>query len=378
MRVALIHDYLTQMGGAERVLGAFHDQYPGAPVFTSIVDRDVLPEAWRTWEIHESPLGLAPRAVRWHRAVPPLYPLLFRSFARRLRDFDVVLSDSSAWSHQAGAASGAVHICYCHSPARFLYGDEAYLRPAYVPALARPLMRGAFRVLRGVDRRAARRVDQYIANSSNVAERIRAAYGREAIVIYPPVDIDRIDTIARDFPDEPEDFYLVVSRLVPHKRVDLAVAACSRLGVPLKVVGEGRSMARLTQEAGGLVEFLGKRTDDEVGRLLARARGLILPAMEDFGITAVEAQAAGRPVIALDAGGARESVIEGETGIRFPETTIESLSTAIQAAEAKSWNRDRIRKNAARFGKERFQAEIAGVVDDVYARKQRRSDGNPI
>lgn len=370
MRVALIHDYLTQMGGAERVLDAFHDLYPDAPVFTSIVDRDVLPEAWRTWEIHESPLRFAPGAVRWHRAVPPLYPFLFRGFSRRLRDFDVVLSDSSAWSHQAGSASGAVHICYCHSPARFLYGDEEYLRPAHVPGLARPLMSGVFRVLRGVDRRAARRVEQYIANSSNVAQRIRAAYGREAIVIYPPVDIERIGAIARDIADEPEDFYLVVSRLVPHKRVDLAVAACSRLGIPLKVVGEGRSMARLTQEAGGSAEFLGRRTDDEVGRLLARSRGLILPAMEDFGITAVEAQAAGRPVIALDAGGARESVIEGETGIRFPEATVEALTKAIQAAQSMRWNRDLIRANAARFGVGRFRDEIATVVDEVYGRKR--------
>lgn len=369
MRVALVHDYLTQMGGAERVLEAFHASFPDAPVFTSIVDPAVLPAAWRSWDIRASALRFLPGAERWHRAVLPFYPLLFRGFGPALRGYDVVLSDSSAWAHQAPAGPDALHICYCHSPARFLHGDAAYLDPASIPAVLRPLARGLFSTLRAVDRGAARRVDRYIANSATVAERIRHAYGREAAIIYPPVDVERIGAVADRLPADPEAWYVVVSRLVPHKRVDLAIAAFNSLDIPLKVVGEGRSAERLRAMAGSDIEFLGRRGDDEVAALLARSRGLVLPAMEDFGITAVEAQAAGRPVIALDAGGAQETVIDGETGVLFPESSVSSLAAAVRSAERRSWDRSAIRANAARFDRARFQQEIAAEIAAVYGRR---------
>ena len=370
MRIALVHDYLTQLGGAERVLEALHELYPDAPVFTSIADRDLLPDSWRSWPIRESPLRLAPGARRWHRGVPPLYPLLFRSFGPPLRDFDVVLSDSSAWSHHAPAGHEAVHVCYCHSPARFLYGDPAYLGPARIPRSLRGPAQSAFRMLRRWDRRAAAGVDRYVANSRTVAERVRRAYGREATVVYPPVDVKRFAAAAARYPAATEGWYVVVSRLVPHKRVDLAVAAFARLGIPLKVVGEGRSARELRAGAPPGVEFLGRLDDSATAEVIARSRGLVVPAVEDFGITAVEAQAAGRPVVAFAAGGALESVVAEETGILFPDPTVESLVAAVRRCEVATWDRSKLQANAARFGRERFMTEMRTIVHETWQRQR--------
>lgn len=363
MRVAIVHDYLTQMGGAERVLEALHAMFPEAPVFTSVVDESVLPERWTSWDIRPSFLNELPRARRWHRSVPPAYPILFRSFGRALRDYDLILSDSSAWAHQAPADAGGVHVCYCHSPARFLYNDDAYLSPARVHPTLQPVMRGMFSILRQVDRQAAGRVDRYVANSNTVRERIRQAYGVDAPVVYPPVDVSRIGAVVETLAQAPEEWYVVVSRLVPHKRVDLAVAAFNSLGKPLKIVGEGRAVDRLRMMAGPNIEFLGRQTDEAVAELLGRSRGLILPAKEDFGITSVEAQAAGRPVIALDAGGAQETVLTGVTGLLFADSTPESLASAVKAAEERHWDPTTIRAHARRFDRDVFMRDMRAEID---------------
>ncbi len=372
MRVALVHDYLTQHGGAERVLHALHDRWPDAPVFTSVVAPDALPADWATWDLRESPLGRLPGAARWHRAALPLYPALFRGLGPALRPYDVVLSDSSAWAHQAPAAPGAAHVCYCHSPARFLWGDRTYLGPARIPLALRPAAAAAFAALRRSDRRAAARVTRYLANSRAVAARLRAAYGVEATVVYPPVELERFaDPPGGTVPPEP--WYLVVSRLVPHKRVDLAVEAFTWAGLPLKVVGDGRSLETLRRVAGPTVEFLGRLDDAATADHLRRCRALVLPATEDFGITAVEAQAAGRPVVAFGAGGALETVIPGETGVLFGEPTASSLLAAIDACEALTWRPERARANAARFGRDRFQDEVAAVVEATLAARRRQT-----
>ncbi len=363
MRVAIVHDYLTQMGGAERVLEALHAMFPDAPVFTSVVDESVLPDGWRGWDIRPSLLNELPRAEHWHRAVPPAYPVIFRGFGRALRDYDLVLSDSSAWAHQAPAGPGNVHVCYCHSPARFLYKDDAYLGPARVHPILEPAMRAVFSVLKQVDRQAASRVDRYVANSNTVRERIRKSYGVDAPVVYPPVDVKRIGAVADKLPHEPEDWYVVVSRLVPHKRVDLAVEAFNRLGLPLKIVGEGRAIARLREMASSNIAFLGRQSDESVAELLGRSRGLILPAKEDFGITAVEAQAAGRPVIALDAGGAQESVLSGVTGLLFAASSADSLVEAVKVAEQHSWDQSTIRAHARRFDRDVFMQNMRTEID---------------
>lgn len=370
MRVALVHDYLTQHGGAERVLEAIHDLYPTAAVFTSVADLDALPAGYRSWTIEESALGRVPGAARVHRALVPLYPALFRSFGRALHDVDLVISDSSAWSHHAPRGPHGVHLCYCHSPARFLYGDANYLDPAGIPSALRPAASVAFASLRRLDQQAAAGVDRYVANSQTVAGRIRAAYGREAAVVYPPVNLDRFRGI--DPQTGQADWCLVVSRLVPHKRIDLAVAAFTRMGLPLKVIGGGRAESALRQMAGPTVEFFGQLDDDATARALAACRALILPATEDFGITAVEAQAAGRPVIAFGAGGALETVVEGETGLFFREPTIEALVEAVEALPRVRWNVDRIRGNAARFGVGRFQEELRAQIAAALAERAGR------
>jgi glycosyltransferase involved in cell wall biosynthesis len=369
LKVALVHDYLTQYGGAERVLDALHEQYPDAPVFTSVLDLDSLPPHYAEWQIQTSSMAKLPRVNKYHRGLLPLYPSAFRSFADQLAEFDVVLADSSAWAHHAHGASGAFHLCYCHSPARFLYGDSHYLRPAGLPGPAKIAMPPMFASLRAVDRRAAVNVDRYLANSRAVSDRIRLAYNRESQVVYPPVDVERFLDVE---PAPVEPYFLALSRLVPHKRVDIAVAACTRAGIPLKVVGTGRALEELQAIAGPTVEFLGWQSDDNVAELLRRCQAFILPGAEDFGITALEAQAAGRPVIAYAAGGALESVVNGETGLFFTAQSAASLHDAIDRFATYSWDSKRIRANALRFNRERFRQEIAGIVESGLWSKQRR------
>lgn len=365
VRVGLVHDYLTQFGGAERVLVALHELFPTAPIFCSIADPSALPEIANAWDVRESAIAKLPGAAAYHRAMIPVYPAIFRRFEADLRDLDIVIVDSSAWAHHVPVAPTTGLLCYCHSPARFLYGDRDYLEPAAMPPGVRHVMHAVFGGLRRSDRKAAERVDRFIANSRNVAARIERTYHRHATVIYPPVDLHPFRS---DVP--PEDFFLVVSRLVPHKRVDLAVRACTRYGIPLKVVGTGRSEKELRDMAGPTVELLGRLDDGDVLDLMARCKGFILAGSEDFGMTAVEAQAAGRPVIAFGAGGALESVIPGETGLFFSERTAESLMTAIRQFDTIAWNPEKARANAARFSKDRFQREIMEEVRAVLLQKQ--------
>ncbi len=365
MRVALVHDYLTQFGGAERVLNALHELFPEAPIFCSIADPGSLPDATTSWDIRESAIARLPGAVSYHRAMIPVYPAIFRRFEADLRDFDIVIVDSSAWAHHVPVTPETGLLCYCHSPARFLYGDRDYLEPAALPPGVRHLMHAVFGGLRRADRRAAERVDRFIANSRNVAARIERTYRRHATVIYPPVDLPPFRPGVR-----PEEWFLIVSRLVPHKRVDLAVRACSRYGIPLKVVGSGRSERELRAIAGPSVEFLGRLEDTEVHDLMARCKGFILAGSEDFGISAVEAQAAGRPVIAFGAGGSLESVVPGETGLFFTERTAESLMATMRRFDTIDWSPERARTNAERFSKSRFQREIMQDVRAVLVQKQ--------
>lgn len=368
MRVALVHDYLTQMGGAERVLAALHELWPDAPVLTAVADRDALPAAWQAWDIREHRLGRNAVARREHRLLLPLYPTIFRSLGRRIGDVEVVVSDSSAWSHRIAVPEGIAHVCYCHSPARFLWNDRSYLEPAGIPRGLGRLPALATARLRHGDRAAARRVDQYVANSRAVAARIEAAYDVAAPVIYPPVDVERF----REGNDPPvEDWFLVVSRLVPHKRIDLVIDACRKLGARLKIIGRGRQEAELTRMAGPDVTVLGALDDAEVAKLMRRCRALIVPAAEDFGITAVEAQAAGRPVVSFRGGGALETVVEGETGFFFDTMDAEALGAAWGAAAARQWDPARCRANAYRFRRERFQAEMLACVEQAMTAARR-------
>ncbi len=371
MKVALVHDYLTQYGGAERVLAELHTMFPDASVYSSVADRDALPAQAITWDMHETMLARVPFSKRVHRGLLPLYPAAFRGLRTKLKDADLVIADSSAWAHHAGVAEEAALICYCHSPARFLYGDSTYLGPASLPFGVRQVADLAFAGLRRSDQRAAMRVDRYVANSRNVATRIERAYGRNVSVVYPPVDVGRF--AVADGPAA--DWFLVVSRLVPHKRIDLVIEAANRWGVALKIVGDGRSEVALQRQAGPSVEFLGALDDDEVARYMRECRALILPGLEDFGMTAVETQAAGRPVIAFAGGGALESILPGETGELFAEATVESLMDAIDRFERRRWEPAVARANAERFDVSRFRREMLEEIEaGLLARRQLSAD----
>ena len=364
VRVALVHDYLTQYGGAERVLEVLHGMYPDAPIYTSLRDPEHLPTSMRSWPVHLSPIARIPGAAHAHRLWTPLYPLIFRQIGRSLpSDLDVVIADSSAFSHHAAPMSADVPlITYCHSPARFLYSDREYLNATRLGVL-RPVADSVFRVMRRQDQRAATRVTHFVANSNAVRDRIRSAYDRDAEVIYPPIDVARFapaHTIA------PEEWYLVVSRLVPHKWVDRAVRAATQAHVPLKIIGTGRAEADLRAMAGPTVEFLGEQSDAAVVWHMQRARALILPGVEDFGMTAVEAQAAGRPVLAARGGGALETVIDGGTGWHFGIDSDEELIALLQRNDA--WDTARIQHHAAGFDRSVFESRMretaARVVRD--------------
>lgn len=365
MRVALVHDYLTQYGGAERVLEVLQAHLPEATVYTSLYQQEHVPSSWASWDIRTSGLTRIPGATRTHRLWLPLYPALFRRIGGHITNADVVIADSSAWSHHEYPACDAPLICYCHSPARFLYGDEDYLGATRLPLLARPAVEALFGLLRRADKRAARRVTRYVANSNAVRERIRAAYGVDATVIYPPVDVERFRP---ESPVPSEDWFLVVSRLVPHKWIDRAIRACTAAHLPLKVIGSGRARESLERMAGPTIEFLGERPDAEVVDHMQRCRALILPGVEDFGMTAVEAQAAGRPVVAAGAGGALESVVHGKTGLHFDPHDSASLIDALREAQRIVWSTEAIQCHAARFGTERFVAQIDAVIQDVVSR----------
>jgi glycosyltransferase involved in cell wall biosynthesis len=360
MRVAIIHDYLNQYGGAERVLEALHDLFPEAPVYTSIYDPAAMPDVYRTWDIRPSWMQRLPAWRRLSRAYVLLYPLAFESFD--LSAYNLVISSSSAFAKGVIPQPDAIHICYCHTPMRFAWRTSDYLAregfgAARCAALILPLT-----LLRLWDVVSTQRVDAFIANSHAVARRIRRYYGREAVVIPPPVDLP-------PFCDTPPGaYFLAGGRLIPYKRLDLAVQAFTRLGLPLKIFGDGRDRPRLQAMAGPNITFLGRVSEAERRALFSGCRAFVFPGEEDFGIAPLEAMAAGRPVIAYAAGGALETVIEGVTGRFFREHTVEALMEAVAAILTERHDPHAIRRHAERFGKEAFLARMRSFVTEAYNR----------
>jgi len=342
--------------------------YPSAPVLTSLAEPSVVDALGLAGRVVESPLGRVPGLRGRHRLATPLYPAAFAALGEGAAKAEVIIADTSAWAHLIPVSSGQRLIAYCHSPARFLYGDDDYLAAADVRGARRAALTAATAPYRWWDGRGARRVDLFLANSRNVAGRIERTYGREARVIYPPVDVASFRPAAGV---EIGHNYLVVSRLVPHKRVDLAIAACSATGAGLTVIGEGRDRDRLQAMASPGVTFRGREPDEVVRAELRRCRALLLPGAEDFGMTAVEAQAAGRPVIAYGRGGALESVVHGETGVLFPEPTVGSLGDAMRRLDAMAFDREAAMRNAERFDTAVFKASIREAVAEVRATSRR-------
>lgn len=362
LRVAIVHDYLTEMGGAERVVGKLLDLLPDARLHTSSfapgsVDRSFALRGVRTTFLDR----LAMEKERSKRLFP-LFPLAFRSM--RLAPADIVLSSSSGFAHHVRPPDGALHVCYCYSPPRFLWQPDQYFRgrPTLRASLS-PVLSG----MRAADVRASTRVHAYAAVSRHTASRIRDTYGRDATVIYPPVGVHRFHPS-----NERSGRFLVVSRLLAYKRIDLAVDAANSGVLPLDVIGDGPERAALEKRAGPTVRFLGRLTDKEVGHAMARCTALLMPGTEDFGMTAVEAQASGRPPIAFAAGGALESVTDGVSGFLARAPTPESVCHQMLRASKVELGVEALLASAAQFTTDAFAASLSAFLEAELERHRAR------
>ncbi len=354
-RVALAHDYLLVMRGAERTFAAIAELYPSAPIFTLVYDEHGTQGRFSGRAITTSFLQRLGVDQRSFRRLLALYPLAAERLAPPA--CDVVLSSSSAFAHGLRVPAGAVHVCYCHAPFRYAWYEQKRAL-SEVPAALRPLLDLQLRRMRKWDLAASRRVDSYVANSRLTQERIKAFYGRDAPIIHPPVETHRFS------PGEPGEALLVVSELVAHKRVHVALAAARQAGVPIRVVGSGPEHPALG-EAFPEAEFLGRASDEQLVDLYASARAVVVPSMEEFGITAVEAQAAGRPVVAAAAGGALETVLEGRTGSLAQLDDVASFARAIESVQQLGLDPADAVENAARFSVAAFRQRLSEHVERV-------------
>lgn len=355
-RVVLAHDWLTGMRGGERCLEVLCEKFPGAPIFTLFHQPGRISETINRHPITTSFLQRVPGIFSYYRNLLPLFPAAIA--AMRPPPADLLISSSHCAAKALRKPEGAKHLCYCYTPMRYAWSfHEEYLGRSWKRALAAPILAR----MRAWDRRTASNVDRFVAISRHVRDRIRRFYDRDADVVYPPV---RTDFYTPAAPGD-DGFDLVVSALVPYKRVDLAVEAYSRLGYPLKVVGTGTEFASLRRMAAPNVEFLGWRSDEDVRDLYRRCRLLVFPGEEDFGIVPLEAQACGKPVVAFARGGALETLVAGDTAAFFSEQTDSALLAAVESAAGRRWDAAAIRRNAERFAVESFaqglEASIAAL-----------------
>ena len=357
-RVALIHDFLLDVRGAERVFAALADLYPQADLFTAVYDEKGTEGRFSHRQVNTSFLQRMRPTAATFRPLLPLYPYAME--ALDLSRYDLVISSSSAWAHGVIVAPEAVHVSYCHNPFRYAWNAREQTLAGRSLA-SRAALALVFQRWRQWDWIAAQRVDRYVANSETTRRRIARYFGRDADVVYPPVETSRFapGTVGED--------YVVLSELMPHKRIGLAVEAFNRLRLPLTVVGNGPDARHLKRMAGPTVRFTGRVSDEEAARLLSSAKALIVTATEEFGIAAVEAQAAGRPVIALAEGGVRETVQDGVTGAFYDEADPEALAEAVTDFDALSVDPQACVANAERFDVRHFQAGLRRIVAEAYA-----------
>lgn len=360
MKIALLHYWMTNFRGGERVLAELAALYPGAEIFTHAYRPGAMEGYFAGRRVHETFIAGLPFGRRCCQLYLPLMPRALRRL--NVADFDLIISSESGPAKGVRKGRDAKHICYCHTPMRYLYDlyDEYYRNASCFGKLAMKLFRPG---LVEYDRKSAESVDLFVANSRFVRERIRRVYGRDAEVVHPPVETGFFS--AKHY--EREDYYLFVGQLTSYKHPELAVEACRRLGRRLVVVGDGGMLKHLRRTAGPGTEFRGRLSGEALRSCYGRARALIFPGVEDFGIVPVEAMAAGTPVIALKAGGALETVAEGETGLFFPEQTTESLMAAIEKFEARSWDDSLCRKRAEAFDAEVFRTKMRALVERTMA-----------
>jgi glycosyltransferase involved in cell wall biosynthesis len=356
LRVALVHDYLNQRGGAERVFARIAQAWPEAPIYTALYDQRVFGEAFAAERVTCSYLQRIPLANRYFRALAPLYPRAFESFD--FGGYDAIVSSTTAWTKGVRVPPGAVHVCYINTVSRFAFAYDEYVGGMIPVELARPIVGR----LADWDRAAAARPTRFVANSRNVAERIRKYYGRESDVLHCPVDVDRFSVGPGN-----GDYFIVASRLLPYKRIDLAIEAAALAGVPLLVAGSGPAEPALRAIARGTTtRMLGYVPDATLNELIGNARAAIVPGEEDFGLVPLEAAAAGRPTIAYRGGGALETILENETGSFFDERDAASLAAAIRSFDAARFSPQRLRTHAESFAPRQFIERLRAIVERVY------------
>lgn len=369
MKVAIVHDYLNQYGGAERVLEQISAVYPQADIKTAIHDPDRMPASYRALSIEATWLNRLPRVNRYHRLFLPVYPRAFESID--LSGYDLVVTSSSGFAHGVIVKPDTVNVCYCHSPPRFLWDYENYVAREEISPLRQALLRPMVPRLRKWDRMSADRTDAWITTSELVKERVELNYGKTSTIIPPSVDVSRFEV-----GQGPGQHYLMLMRMVGWKRPDIVVEACTRRNLPLVVAGDGRSLEGLRKIAGPTVRFVGRVNDEQMRPLYRDSKALILPSEEDFGITPLEAMASGRPVIAFGKGGVLDTVIPGVTGVFFEQQTEASILGAIDVFERTQFDAAAIRRHADRFDNMIFRDRLKTFVDEQIALKRgaRRPD----
>lgn len=361
MKVALVHDYLIEYGGAERVLEVLHQMFPEAPVYTSFYFPDKMPDSFRSWDIRVSALQRIPMHRMLRKPLIYLMPWAFEQFD--MHGYDLVISSSSFAAKGVITHPGTVHLCYCHTPPRFVWGLPSRMRRNW-------LLKSVLGILDARvglwDFAAAQRVDQFVANSQLVARRIKKFYRKDAVVVYPPVvrGSQRSDSQGSEESKFSQDeYYLVVSRLAGLKNIDLIIRSCLRQNRRLKIVGKGEAESYLRSISDNSIEFLGFVDDSELAQLYSGAKGLIVAAEdEDFGMTPVEAHGYGCPVLAYRGGGYLESVVEGVNGWFFEKLENDYLDVAIHEFEEIAFDKEKIRESAERFSRQRFVEEINNTI----------------
>jgi glycosyltransferase involved in cell wall biosynthesis len=368
-KVAIVHDWLTGMRGGEKVLDAICQIYPDATVYTLVQVPGSVSAGIEQHRIRRSLVQWLPRAGDLYRQYLPLFPAVVELFD--LDDYDLVISSSHCAVKSVIRGVTATHVCYCHSPMRYAWDQfDAYFGPDQVGAARSRLFRPIMARLARWDAATAGRVDRFLANSQYVAGRIRRYYNRGSTVVYPPVDTTFYRLPEPAGRSQPEISFLIVSALVPYKRLDVAIEACRLARVPLKIVGRGPEEARLRHLAGSDVDFLGWRTDEEIRHLYGGATAVLLPGTEDFGMVPVEAQACGTPVVALKAGGACETVVDGLTGVLVEDESAEAFANGLSRVRALKRDRAAIRTNAERFSGARFRKDFQAAIAEALAARE--------
>lgn len=355
MKIALVHDWMNQIGGAEDVLESLVSLYPNAPIYTSLYAPDQMPAHWRQWDIRSSFIDRLPFAHRQQQLYFPLYPFAFEQFD--FQDYDVVLSNKSGFCHGIITGPETLHICYCLTPTRYVWRYPQYAEREQLGRLTRTILPPFLTFLRQWDQLAANRVDHFVAISQEIQRRIGKVYRRKATIIHPPVDTTRFMPSGKI-----EDYYLLVGRLVPYRRVDLLIEAFNRMKRPLFIAGNGRDRERLEAMAGPTIKFLGYVPDADLPDLMARCRAFMWPGEEDFGIAPLQAMASGRPVIAYKAGGVLETLIPGQTGLFFNEQTVEAVVAAVEAFDPQAYSPRLIRQHAEQFDTSIFKQKMVDFV----------------